>query len=82
MNECLRSVGLDVGTTTTQLILSELQIQNVAGGFSVPQMQIMERKILYRSPVYFTPLLGENRDIVTEGLKLFNSHNNSVRSSL
>ena len=61
MNECLRSVGLDVGTTTTQLILSELQIQNVAGGFSVPQMQIMERKILYRSPVYFTPLLGENR---------------------
>jgi ethanolamine utilization protein EutA len=59
--ECLRSVGLDVGTTTTQLVLSELQIQNAASAFSVPQMQIADRKILYRSPVYFTPLLGENR---------------------
>ena len=61
MPEFLRSVGLDVGTTTTQLVLSELQIQNAASAFSVPQMQIAERKILYRSPVYFTPLLGENR---------------------
>ena len=61
MPEHLRSVGLDVGTTTTQLILSELQIQNAASAFSVPQMQIADRKILYRSPVYFTPLLGENR---------------------
>ena len=60
MPEFLRSVGLDVGTTTTQLVLSELQIQNAAGAFSVPQMQIAERKILYRSPVYFTPLVGEN----------------------
>ena len=60
MPEYLRSVGLDIGTTTTQLILSQLQIQNAASAFSVPQMQIAERKILYRSAVYFTPLLGEN----------------------
>ena len=61
MSERLRSVGLDVGTTTTQLIVSELEIQNQAGAFSVPQMAITDRRILYRSPVYFTPLLGENR---------------------
>ena len=61
MGESLISVGLDVGTTTTQLIVSSLQVENRASGFAVPQMQITRRKILYQSPVYFTPLLGENR---------------------
>ena len=60
MSETLRSVGLDVGTTTTQLVVSELKIQNEAGAFSVPKLAITERKILYRSPVYFTPLVGQN----------------------
>ena len=60
MDETLHSVGLDVGTTTTQLVISQLQIQNQASGFSVPQMAITQRKILYRSGVYFTPLVGEN----------------------
>ncbi len=59
MSEILRSVGLDVGTTTTQLVVSQLQIQNQAGAFAVPKMVITERKILYRSPVYFTPLVGQ-----------------------
>ena len=60
MSERLLSVGLDVGTTSTQMILSELVIENHAGSFSVPQMQIAERKILYKSPVHFTPLLDES----------------------
>ena len=60
MSDSLRSVGLDVGTTTTQLVISELKIQNQAGAFAVPRMAITERKILYRSPVYFTPLVGQN----------------------
>ena len=60
MTETLRSIGLDVGTTTTQLVISQLEIQNTAGSFAVPQMAITQRKILYRSGVYFTPLIGEN----------------------
>ena len=60
MGRVLRSAGLDVGTTSTQLIFSELEVENRAGSFSVPKMEIGSRKILYRSPVYFTPLLGEN----------------------
>ena len=60
MSERLRSIGLDVGTTTTQMIVSEIEIQNQAGAFSVPQMAITDRRIVYRSPVYFTPLQGEN----------------------
>lgn len=60
MSEILRSVGLDVGTTSTQLILSELTVENRAGAFSVPEMEIADRKILYRSPIHFTPLLDES----------------------
>ena len=60
MSETLRSVGLDVGTTSTQMILSELKIENRASAFAVPEMEIADRKILYKSDVHFTPLLGED----------------------
>lgn len=60
MGEVLRSVGLDVGTTTTQLIVSELTVENQAAGFMVPRLEIAQRRIVYRSKVHFTPLLGEN----------------------
>ena len=52
----LLSVGLDVGTTTTQLIVSELQVENRATGFAVPRMEITGRQIRYRGPVHMTPL--------------------------
>ena len=61
MSERLLSVGLDVGTTSTQMILSELTVENRASSFAVPEMEIAERKIVYRSPVHFTPLLDEAR---------------------
>lgn len=61
MSERLRSVGLDVGTTSTQLIVSELTLENRASAFAVPQLEITRREILYRSPVHFTPLLDEQR---------------------
>ena len=57
----LVSVGLDVGTTSTQMVVSRLSVENRAGAFAVPELDITGREILYRSPVYFTPLLGENR---------------------
>ncbi len=60
MPDRLRSVGLDVGTTSTQMILSELTIENRASSFAVPEMEIAGRKILYKSPVHFTPLLDES----------------------
>lgn len=61
MGERLLSVGLDVGTTTTQMILSRLTIENKSSAFSVPQMEIAHRQILYKSPIYFTPLLGKDQ---------------------
>ena len=60
MAERLLSVGLDVGTTSTQIIVSQLSIENKASSFAVPEMEIGERKILYQSPVHFTPLLDES----------------------
>lgn len=59
MSERLLSVGLDVGTTSTQLVVSELTIENRASSFAVPDMEIAQRRILYKSPVYFTPLVNE-----------------------
>ena len=57
----LLSIGLDVGTTTTQLILSELSVENRGNAFSVPEMVIGQREILYQSPVIFTPLIAHER---------------------
>ncbi len=39
MAEQLCSVGLDVGTTTTQLIVSRLTVENRASAFTVPEMR-------------------------------------------
>lgn len=73
MSERLCSVGLDVGTTSTQLIVSELVVENRASAFAVPELEIAQREIRYKSPVYFTPLLDEShvdgekiREIVQE----------------
>ena len=61
MSEKLLSVGLDVGTTTTQLIVSSLQAENKASGFAVPEMEITDRTVLYESPVILTPMLDAAR---------------------
>ena len=58
MSQSLLSVGIDVGTSTTQLIFSRLHIRNEAGAFSVPDFAITEKEILYRSKIHFTPLLS------------------------
>ena len=57
----LLSVGLDVGTTSTQLVVSKLRVENQAGAFSVPEMVISNRDVVYKSPIHFTPLLGVDR---------------------
>ena len=61
MGENLISVGLDVGTTSSQMVVSRLKVENRAGSFSVPRMEITGREVIYQSPVHFTPLLGENK---------------------
>ncbi len=67
MSEGLLSVGLDVGTTSTQLVVSRLRVENKASGFAVPEMEITQRNILYRSPVHFTPLVEGK---LVDGMKI------------
>ncbi|MBO2526954.1 MAG: ethanolamine ammonia-lyase [Clostridiales bacterium] len=65
--EQLLSVGIDIGTTTTQLVFSRLTVQNEGTPFSVPHFAITEKEILYSSKIHFTPLLSDTV-IVTAGV--------------
>ena len=58
MKETLLSAGIDIGTSTTQIVLSRLTLVNEANPFSVPRIRIAQREIVYRSGIHFTPLLN------------------------
>lgn len=59
MREEILSVGIDIGTSTTQLIFSRLIIENRASSYVVPRISIVEKQVIYRSQIYFTPLLSQ-----------------------
>lgn len=58
MSETVISVGIDVGTSTTELVFSRLTIENVAGAFVVPRISIVDKTVIYRSRIYLTPLIN------------------------
>ena len=53
----LLSVGVDVGTTTTQIIFSRLNLRDVSRPGQIPRIDITDRKVIYQSPIVFTPLI-------------------------
>lgn len=52
----LLSVGIDIGTTTTQVIFSHLELVNRAAVSQVPRYEFIKREISWQSPVFFTPV--------------------------
>jgi len=50
------SVGVDIGTSTTQVIFSRIDMENTGGYFSVPRVSIVDKQVIFKSPVYLTPL--------------------------
>ncbi|CAM5797641.1 MULTISPECIES: ethanolamine ammonia-lyase reactivating factor EutA [Brevibacillus] len=54
----IQSVGIDVGTSTTKMIVSRLRLGRMSSTFSLPRYQIVERQLLYASKVHTTPLHG------------------------
>jgi len=58
IREELLSVGIDIGTSTTQLVFSKIIVENLASSFSVPRIMIVDKEIIYKSDIYFTPLLS------------------------
>lgn len=56
MRQEIKSIGIDIGTSTTQLVFSRIVVENVAGSYTVPRVTIVEKEVVYRSKIYFTPL--------------------------
>jgi ethanolamine utilization protein EutA len=50
------SVGIDIGTSTTQLVFSRISMENTSGYFTVPKISIVDKEVIYKSDVYITPL--------------------------
>ncbi|MBU2701272.1 ethanolamine utilization protein EutA [Sporomusaceae bacterium BoRhaA] len=55
MRQELLSVGIDLGTTTSQVIFSRITIESSVIT-AIPEVEIIEKSILYRSKIYFTPM--------------------------
>jgi len=67
----LLSVGIDVGTTTTHLMLSRLVARRRDGEYS-SKFRITDRETVYESPIQLTPYEGEVRidtDAVGEAIE-------------
>jgi ethanolamine utilization protein EutA len=56
MTRSLLSVGIDVGTTTTQFVFSRLSLADTARPGQIPRIGITDKTILYQSPIVLTPL--------------------------
>ena len=67
MEDSILSVGIDIGTSTTQVIFSRLQVENTSGYFTVPRAEIVSKKVVYASEVHPTPLLNS---ILLDGEKV------------
>jgi ethanolamine utilization protein EutA len=59
------SVGIDVGTTTTQLVFSRLVLADTSRPGQIPRIGITDKSVIYQSPITFTPLADrETIDVV------------------
>ena len=64
------SVGIDIGTTTTQVVFSELNLVEVARAGQIPRIDIADRRVLHESEIVFTPLV-DSETIDAEALSAF-----------
>lgn len=67
------SVGIDIGTTTSQLVLSRLSVSNQARAGLVPRLDVDERTVLYQSDPQLTPLSAPDTINVGELLAMMHS---------
>ena len=57
MDSDIISVGIDIGTSTTQVIFSKLTMANSTGYFAIPRIAISKKEVIYKSDIYTTPLV-------------------------
>ncbi len=65
----LTSVGIDIGTATSQIIFSRLVLRRLGQELS-SRFVVTERKTLYQSPVQFTPYTAGRERIDDQALRL------------
>ena len=65
----LTSVGIDVGTATSQILFSRLVLRRLGQELS-SRFVVTERKTLYLSPIRFTPYTANRERIDDEALGL------------
>jgi ethanolamine utilization protein EutA len=53
----LRSVGIDIGSSTSHLVFSHLTLRREGANLSA-QFKVTERNVLYRSPILLTPYVS------------------------
>lgn len=59
--DSILSVGIDIGTSTTSMVVSRLEVQNTASCFTVPRVAITGAELVYRGTIYPTPQAEANR---------------------
>ncbi|SFT07654.1 ethanolamine ammonia-lyase reactivating factor EutA [Paenibacillus sp. BC26] len=60
-DQWITSVGIDIGTSTTKMIVSRLRLKRISSSVSIPRYEIAERQLVYASPMYSTPLIGRDQ---------------------
>jgi ethanolamine utilization protein EutA len=65
----LTSVGIDIGTATSQIIFSRLVLRRLGRELS-SRFVVSERKALYLSPIHFTPYTANRERIDEQALAL------------
>lgn len=61
MDEQILSVGIDIGTSTTSMVVSRLTVRNTASCFTAPRVAITGAELVYRGEIYPTPQAEGNR---------------------
>src|ERR1700704_2019502 len=54
----LRTIGIDIGSSTSHLLFAKVTLQRQAEGLS-SRFLVVEREIIWRSPIMLTPFLPD-----------------------
>jgi len=57
--ESFLSVGIDIGTTSTHLVVSRLHFDNSSAYSQAPKLEILRKEIIHQGAVRFTPLSAD-----------------------
>src|SRR3970040_125246 len=68
----LRSVGIDIGSSTSHLVFSHLTLRREGASLS-GRFKVTEREVLYRSPIMLTPYISGTK-IDTDKVNAFIQH--------